>query len=48
MPQYHIYLAANSYIVDLLGLHNSRLRNQANTINNPSDYIYQASALTVI
>lgn len=48
MPRYHTYSAADSYIVDLLGLHNSRLRNQANAINNMSDYIYQASALTAM
>ncbi|KAF9250514.1 uncharacterized protein N7518_005544 [Penicillium psychrosexuale] len=46
MPRSQTYSAADSYIMDLLGLHNSRLRNQANAINNLSDYIYQASALT--
>lgn len=34
--------------MDLLRLHNSRLRNQANAINGVSDYIYQASALTAM
>lgn len=48
MPRSQRYSAADSYVMDLLGLHNSRLRNQANAINSLSDYIYQASALTAI
>lgn len=48
MARCHTYSTVESYIVDLLRLHSSRLRNQANAINNMSDYIYQASALTAM
>lgn len=48
MPRYHTYSTVESYIVDLVRLHSNRLRHQANAINNLSDYIYQASALTAM
>lgn len=48
MARCNTYSTVESYIVDLLRLHNSRLRHQANAINNTSDYIYQASALTAM
>lgn len=48
MPRGHTYSTVESYVVDLLRLHSSRLRHQANAVNNMSDYIYQASALTAM
>lgn len=48
MPRDYTYSTVESYIVDLLRLHNNRLRYQANAINNTSDYIYQTSALTTM
>lgn len=48
MPRSYTYSTVKSYIVDLLRLHNSRLRHQANAINNLSDYINQTSALATM
>lgn len=48
MSRSYTYSTVESYVVDLLRLHHSRLRNQPNAINGMSDYIYQASALTAM
>lgn len=48
IPRSYTYSTVDSYIVDLLRLHNNRLRHQANAINNLSDYINQTSALTTM
>ena len=48
MPRPHTYPTVESYILDLLRLHNNRLRHQPNAINDISDYINQASALTAM
>lgn len=48
MPRSYTYSTVESYIVDLLRLHNSRLRHQANAINHLSDYINQTSALATM
>lgn len=48
MPRDFTYSTVDSYIVDLLRMHNNRLRYQQNAINNISDYLNQTGALTTI
>jgi hypothetical protein len=42
------YSIVDTYISDILSLHDSRLLYQPNTINNPSDFLYQASCLATM
>lgn len=48
LPRDRTYSTADSYITDILGFHDSRLRNQPNAINDIGDFIYQVSALTAM
>ncbi|PYI04805.1 hypothetical protein BO78DRAFT_347124 [Aspergillus sclerotiicarbonarius CBS 121057] len=48
MPRDYTYSTTDSYVVDTLAYHDNRLQHQPNAINNLSDYIYQASALTAM
>ncbi|KAM5500315.1 hypothetical protein McanMca71_005738 [Microsporum canis] len=44
----YTYQTTDSYITDIVGLHDSRLLYQPNAINNGSDYIQQAATLAGI
>ncbi|KAE8350339.1 hypothetical protein BDV28DRAFT_43137 [Aspergillus coremiiformis] len=44
----YTYSTVDSYVMDLLGVHNSRLINQPNAVNDIGDYLYQSSALTTM
>lgn len=44
----HTYSTVESYVVDMLALHDSRFRNQPNAVNNLGDCVYQLSALTAM
>ena len=46
-PDY-TYSTVESYVTDLLGVHDSRLRNQPNAVNNVHDCGYQMSALAAM
>lgn len=48
MPRNFTYSTVDSYIMDTLAYHDSRLYNQPNAINNTGDFIYQASSLTAM
>ncbi|KAJ6008457.1 hypothetical protein N7540_012433 [Penicillium herquei] len=48
MPRDYTYSTVESYIVDLLRMHNNRVRHQPNEINNLSDYINQTAALATM
>ena len=48
MARDYTYCTVNSYVMDILGVHNSRLINQPNAVNDTGDYLYQASALTAM
>ncbi|QQK47979.1 Aminoglycoside phosphotransferase [Penicillium digitatum] len=44
----YTYSTVESYITDILGVHDSRLRNQPNAVNNVQDCGYQMSALAAM
>lgn len=44
----YTYSTVESYVTDLLGAHDSRLRNQPNAVNNVQDCGYQMSALAAM
>ncbi|KAM5441184.1 hypothetical protein MferCBS31731_003612 [Microsporum ferrugineum] len=46
IPRDYIYSTTDSYITDIVGIHNNRLLYQPNAINNGSDFIQQATVLT--
>lgn len=48
MPRNYTYSTVDSYVTDLLRIHDSRIRYQPNAINDTGDYIYQTSALTAM
>ncbi|KAE8354801.1 hypothetical protein BDV28DRAFT_163879 [Aspergillus coremiiformis] len=48
MPRDYTYSTVDSYVVDTLFLHDSRIRHQPNAINDLADYIYQTSSLTTM
>lgn len=48
MPHNTTHSAVDTYINDILGLHESRLRHQPNAVNNVEDGFYQTSALMVM
>jgi hypothetical protein len=48
LPRDSTYSSVESYVVDILGIHDSRLRHQPNAINNVQDCVYQMSALAAM
>ncbi|EFQ97991.1 hypothetical protein MGYG_01027 [Nannizzia gypsea CBS 118893] len=46
IQRHYTYSTTDSYITDIVGIHDSRLIHQPNAINNPSDYINQVTTLT--
>lgn len=48
IPRDYTYSTVDSYIADILRIHDSRLRHQPNAINDTGDYIYQTSALAAM
>jgi hypothetical protein len=48
IPRDYTYNSVDTYVMDMLGIHDSRIRNQPNAINDTGDYIYQMSALTTM
>jgi hypothetical protein len=44
----YTYCTVESYVMDILGAHNSRLIDHPNAISDSRDYMYQASALTAM
>ncbi|KAE8153020.1 hypothetical protein BDV25DRAFT_44741 [Aspergillus avenaceus] len=48
IPRDYTYSTVDSYIVDILSIHDSRLRHQPNAVNDLGDYIYQTSSLTTM
>lgn len=48
IPRDFTYSTVDSYVVDTLAFHDSRLRHQPNAISNVEDCIYQMSALTMM
>lgn len=48
IPQDCTYFTADSYAMSIISIYDNRLRHQPNAIKGAGDYIYQASALTVM
>ncbi|KKZ63773.1 hypothetical protein EMCG_01877 [[Emmonsia] crescens] len=48
MPRDYTYSTVDSYVVDTLSFHDSRIQHQPNAINDLGDYIYQTSALAAM
>lgn len=48
IPRNYTYSTVESYVMDILGFHDSRLQNQPNAINDTGDYLYQTAALTAM
>lgn len=48
IPRDYTYQTSDSYITDIVGLHDNRLLYQPNAINNGSDYIQQIATLSGI
>jgi hypothetical protein len=48
IPRDYTYSTVDSYVTDILRIHDSRLRHQPNAINDTGDYIYQTSALAAM
>ncbi|PGH35133.1 hypothetical protein GX50_02055 [[Emmonsia] crescens] len=48
MPCGYTYSTVESYVMNLLGIHDSRLRNQPNAVNNLPDCVSQMSALAAM
>lgn len=48
LPREYTYSTVESYVTDILGVHDSRLRNQPNAVNNVQDCGYQMSALAAM
>ncbi|GFG19491.1 hypothetical protein IFM5058_10143 [Aspergillus udagawae] len=48
LPRDYTYSTVESYVADILGVHDSRLRNQPNAVNNVQDCGYQMSALAAM
>lgn len=48
LPRDYTYSSVESYVTDILGIHDSRLRNQPNAVNNIQDCVYQMSALAAM
>lgn len=45
IPRDYTYTTVDSYIIDMLAVHDNRLRGQPNAINDVKDCVYQISAL---
>ncbi|KAJ5215219.1 uncharacterized protein N7498_001626 [Penicillium cinerascens] len=48
LPRDYTYSTVESYVTDILGVHDNRLRNQPNAVNNIQDCGYQMSALAIM
>ncbi|KAJ9248068.1 hypothetical protein C8Q69DRAFT_186948 [Paecilomyces variotii] len=48
IPRDYTYSTVESYVTDILRIHDNRLRHQPNAINDTGDYIYQTSALAAM
>lgn len=48
IPRDYTYSTVESYVADILRVHDNRIRYQPNTINDTGDYIYQTSALATM
>ncbi|KAK2738458.1 hypothetical protein FQN57_007049 [Myotisia sp. PD_48] len=48
IPRHYTYSTTDSYIADILSLHDSRLIHQPNAINNGMEYIQQVSTLSAM
>ncbi|KKK19056.1 hypothetical protein AOCH_005407 [Aspergillus ochraceoroseus] len=48
MPRGYVYSSTDSYVIDSLAYHDSRLQCQPNAINDTHDFIYQTSTLTAM
>jgi hypothetical protein len=48
IPRDYTYSTVESYVMDILAMHDSRLRNQPNAVNNVQDCGYQMSALAAM
>lgn len=48
IPRDYTYDTVDSYVTDVLGMHDSRIQHQPNAINDINDFIYQISALTAM
>ncbi|KAJ6096077.1 hypothetical protein N7486_006823 [Penicillium sp. IBT 16267x] len=48
MPRNYTYSTVESYVTDILGVHDNRLRYQPNAVNNVQDCGYQMSALAAM
>jgi hypothetical protein len=48
IPRNLTYSSVDSYIVDILTFHDSRLRHQPNAVNNEQDCVYQMAALSIM
>lgn len=48
MPRHYTYSTVDSYVADMLRVHDSRLRDQPNAVNSLEDCAYQMSALAAM
>ncbi|EED22707.1 conserved hypothetical protein [Talaromyces stipitatus ATCC 10500] len=48
IPRDYTYSTADSYIIDLLSIHDSRLKHQPNALKDLGDFAYQLSALSAM
>lgn len=48
IPRDYTYSTVESYVSDILGVHDNRLRHQPNAVNNTADCVYQMSALAAM
>lgn len=48
IPRNYTYSTVDSYVIDILGMHDNRFRYQPNAVNNLGDCAYQLSVLTAM
>lgn len=48
LPRDYTYSTVDSYVVDILDMHDNRFRYQPNAVNNLGDCAYQLSVLTAM
>lgn len=48
IPRDYAYSTVESYVIDILGAHDNRFRQQPNAVNNLGDCAYQLSVLTAL
>lgn len=48
IPRDYTYSTVDSYVIDILGIHDNRFRHQPNAVNNLGDCAYQLSILTAM